>query len=581
CLAGGSTNRLLNESSTNRTLSEIKILDPACGSGAFPCSVMNIILQRMSEGKTLTSAERYQAKLKILQNVIYGVDIQPMAVQIAMLRLFLSLIQEIQPDKSKYNFGIESLPNLDYKFVAANTLKRIEIEGLFFHSFKIWFQEVLELKSDYFAQTDYVKREHLRKRIYRLEKDLGDKSDNEGIQALCEWNNSETQASPYFDSRWMFGIEKFDIIIGNPPYIQKKPAELSDYPLTGGNNNTYVAFTERSLQITAKNGIVALIIPYSWFSGEKFSEFRNYVLDNTDLFQVVQLPYDMFRSAYIDTAMVFMRNAKPSGTTEFCKYEIRHKLEKGIHCTLEPFPTAEWKKFGKIFLSIPLLKPGKKFWFARRNVKLGNIAKVQRGCRPPKPEQLSDKKTAKHNLRYFNGQIFRYTIRQNEKPVYVCYDELVENKPLYLFQTKKKILGRQLISRQFRMNLTYIEGEFVFKTNLYAIYDLDEKFDYFYILGILNSKLFSFMQVNFNASLQRDDFPIFSLDAYRNFPIPNILQPEQKPMINLVRERLAATPEESVKLDEQIDALVYELYGLTDEERDFIKNYEIKFRIDE
>ncbi|MCL2745378.1 MAG: GIY-YIG nuclease family protein, partial [Planctomycetaceae bacterium] len=79
---------------------QCKILDPACGSGAFPCGVMNIILQRMSEGKTLTSAERYQAKLKILQNVIYGIDIQPMAVQIAMLRLFLSLIQEIQPDKS-------------------------------------------------------------------------------------------------------------------------------------------------------------------------------------------------------------------------------------------------------------------------------------------------------------------------------------------------------------------------------------------------------------------------------------------------------------------------------------------------
>jgi hypothetical protein len=228
------------------------------------------------------------------------------------------------------------------------------------------------------------------------------------------------------------------------------------------------------------------------------------------------------------------------------------------------FPTVEWKKFGKIFLSIPLLTIGKKFWFSKKNVKLGEIASINRGSLPPKTNEVSSRKTSKYNLRWFNGQIFRYTLNEGKNTEYICYDDLRENKPLYLYQTKK-ILARQLMSRQFRMNLTYTEEVFAFKKNLYAIYDLDKKFDYFYVLGILNSTLFSFMQCNFNASLQRDDFPSFSLDDFHNFPIPNISLIEQKPMINLVKRRLNGE-----EVDDKIDALVYKLYGITPKEQSII-----------
>ncbi|MDR0520807.1 MAG: GIY-YIG nuclease family protein, partial [Planctomycetaceae bacterium] len=99
-----------------QTLLSLKIFDPACGSGAFPCAVMNELMRRLDPEKTLPQTERYKRKLEILRNVIYGADIQPMAVQITVLRLFLSLVQEIRPTKSlKDNFGIEPLPNLDYK----------------------------------------------------------------------------------------------------------------------------------------------------------------------------------------------------------------------------------------------------------------------------------------------------------------------------------------------------------------------------------------------------------------------------------------------------------------------------------
>ena len=109
------------------------ILDPACGSGAFPCGVMNAIMKWIDPNKTLSQPERYAKKLEILRNVIYGVDIQPMAAQITVLRLFLSMLLEITPtDDARNNFGIDPLPNLDYKFVVANTLMGIDVKDLFF-----------------------------------------------------------------------------------------------------------------------------------------------------------------------------------------------------------------------------------------------------------------------------------------------------------------------------------------------------------------------------------------------------------------------------------------------------------------
>jgi type I restriction-modification system DNA methylase subunit len=121
------------------------ILDPACGSGAFPCGVMNAIMKRIDPNKTLSQSERYAKKLEILRNVIYGVDIQPMAVQITVLRLFLSMLQEVVPNPKAENFGIDPLPNLDYKFVVANTLRKIDGQDLFFHKHVKEFNQLLKL----------------------------------------------------------------------------------------------------------------------------------------------------------------------------------------------------------------------------------------------------------------------------------------------------------------------------------------------------------------------------------------------------------------------------------------------------
>ena len=152
------------------------------------------------------------------------------------------------------------------------------------------------------------------------------------------------------------------------------------------------------------------------------------------------------------------------------------------------------------------------------NVKLGSISKINRGSLPPRPNEKSKNKNDYYNIKWFDNQIFRY-LEEGNSDVYVNYESLRENKSIEVYKGKR-IFARQLMSRQFRMNLSIIDYDCAFKKNIYVIYDLDtNKFLLEYILSILNSKLFSFIQVNFNASLQRDDFPAFSLRDFKNFSV--------------------------------------------------------------
>ena len=158
----------------------------------------------------------------------------------------------------------------------------------------------------------------------------------------------------------------------------------------------------------------------------------------------------------------------------------------------------------------------------------------------------------------------------------VKYESLKENKPLDLFLCEK-IFGRQLVNRKFRLQFSFFNESAAFKKNLYAIYNLKKEFHYYYLLAILNSAFFSYIQVNLNSSGQRDDYPAFSLQDYRNFLIPDLSQNDQKSYINIVSKILLHTQSNDYiqnkskqhivkEYDKQIDKMVYEIYGLSKEE---------------
>ncbi len=240
-----------------KAVNEVKILDPACGSGAFPMGLLHKlvhILSKLDPNNDKWKSEQlknitdpvirqeiddafkendldYSRKLYLIQNCIYGVDIQPMATQISRLRFFISLIVDEKVDKNKDNMGIYALPNLETKFVAANTLIGLDAQeehSLFASDLKCLKDELTECRKEYFNARKREKKNALRKQDKELREKIIKKAEDmhfevEKTAKLVSWNPyAKDVKSDWFDSKWMFNVEKFDIVIANPPYIGEK-----------------------------------------------------------------------------------------------------------------------------------------------------------------------------------------------------------------------------------------------------------------------------------------------------------------------------------------------------------------------
>ena len=435
-------------------LLQLTIVDPACGSGAFLNQALEFLIAQHKY------VDELQAKLfgdalvlsdvegSILENNLFGVDLNEESVEIAKLSLWLRTAQR--------NRKLNSLNN---NIKCGNSL--IDDAAI-----------------------------------------AGDKAFN--------WHNEFPK---------VFANGGFDVVIGNPPYVVLPPINFINYNFIKGNNNTYVAFVELSLNIINYKGEIGLIIPNTWFSGDNFLDFREHIISKNNLSQLIQLPYDIFE-AYVDTSIVLINKSDNTKFTKYYRYDVRDYQNNIDFKSLNVFPNSSWIKYGKIFLNNDLLTIGEKVWFSDKNILLGKISKINRGCLPPKDDEKSIIQDNYFNIKWFDNQVFRYS-EDIYKTVYVNYESLRENKNIEVYKGKR-IFGRQLMSRQFRMNLTLIDYDCAFKKNLYIIYNLESNFLYEYILSILNSRIFSFTQLNFNTSLQRDDFPAFSLMDFKNFAIPNI-----------------------------------------------------------
>lgn len=338
-----------------RALDKSKILDPACGSGAFPMGIlqkmvhildkvdpqsaewnqrqinrMNLsieFIEKIDDAKFREQGVKYAKsqvkdmedafenneldygrKLFLIENCIFGIDIQPIAIQISKLRFFISLIVDQKIDKNKNNFGIRPLPNLETKFVAANTLVGIHSadkqSGLFEkEEVKKLEKELKDVRHRLFSsKVPKRKRElrindkNLRERIALLLKEGG--MENTTARQLSEWDPyDQNTSSPFFDSEWMFDVKTgFDIVIGNPPYIESRnknlfAPELKDsYQLNVKNRwedrakyitkgaDLLVYFFEFSLKILSDKGTNSFITQNAWLSTEYGKKFQDFLL---------------------------------------------------------------------------------------------------------------------------------------------------------------------------------------------------------------------------------------------------------------------------------------------------------------
>lgn len=198
-------------------LDELQAIDPACGSGAFPMGLLQLLYRTYS--RLDSRFDPYRTKLQIIQNNIFGVDIEPMAVEISRLRAWLSLV--VEEDQKR----VEPLPNLDFKFICANSLISLDQSSTSLFVDKDLVDTLRNIRSEYFTAASPSAKEALQ--LNYSEAIVGDGTnafDDERTRQLRSFNPfDDSSPSAYFDAEHMFGVtDGFDIVLGNPPYIGEK-----------------------------------------------------------------------------------------------------------------------------------------------------------------------------------------------------------------------------------------------------------------------------------------------------------------------------------------------------------------------
>lgn len=358
-----------------QAIDELKIIDPAVGSGAFPMGILNklvLILQKLDpqnehwKQRQLQQVEKiadiesresaiaaiedvfseanryndYSRKLYLIQKSIYGVDIQPIAITIAKLRFFISLIVEQVPNgNSDDNYGIRPLPNLEVKFVAANTLiglNKNETQLLLeTNEIETHRDSIARIRERYFrANTRQQKLKLIdEEKVCRVELAqaltavarqwrLGmNSSILEEASKIAAWDPYNQNASAdFFDPDWMFGVKGgFDITIGNPPYIRHekirhlKPA-LQTYfgNFFASTADISVYFYKRAAELLRDRGTLTYICTNKFMRGGYGKNLRQFLTTDMSLQILLDFGNIAIFEAAVDTCIVLLKKCLPN-----------------------------------------------------------------------------------------------------------------------------------------------------------------------------------------------------------------------------------------------------------------------------
>jgi len=396
----GSLRRLLSHADTGHDFSaaqadmlvaaieNLKVLDPACGSGAFPMGVLSKLfialkkldpdngrwrqqnlaplqqrlagarktpdpVQRDAEvGDAETALEKhkkdfadpayadYTRKLYLIEKCIFGSDIQPIAVQIAKLRFFIALIVSQPIDRTKPNWNITPLPNLETKIVAANTLfgvPRHGAQGSLLDDPAIAEKEgeLRDANAAYFTSRTRATKKRRKEKVQKLHEELVVLLKRDGFvtardaDRMARWDPfDQNRYADFFDVEWMFGMPRahdnseavFDIMIGNPPYVRHEdikeltPVLKNEYQYECGSSRAdlYVFFYERAVKLLKAGGVLSFITSNKWYRAKYGDALRLFMATHTRLNSIIDFGDEaVFTALAYPTIVIATRREKP------------------------------------------------------------------------------------------------------------------------------------------------------------------------------------------------------------------------------------------------------------------------------
>ena len=344
----------------DQKLYDVKICDPAIGSGAFPMGLLRELFFCRSAIEPNIVENAANIKRHIIQNNIYGVDIERGAVDIARLRFWLSLIVD---EKSP-----EALPNLDFKIMQGNSLleqyKGVDLSTMtekkigagesltFFDSMLDVYRKNLRDKlTEYYACPEHDKKMQLRKDIADIVKQ---ELVEQGIHIDFEDMDLSANSQFFLWHTWFHDVFSrpsngggFDITIGNPPYIsaptQIASPELNEqrsrivaskkYKSLNEKWDLYVPFMELGMQLLCPNGIFSMIVPYPLTNQKYGKKLRKMIAEEYHLLEIADLNgTKIFENATVSNCIPFIKNTQPEGELRITKIfedkTIREVLSK-------------------------------------------------------------------------------------------------------------------------------------------------------------------------------------------------------------------------------------------------------------
>ena len=577
----------------DQKLSSIKICDPAIGSGAFPVGLLHELVNAMLvlkphlsydyltqklkgfgfEHRESVSDSRYIYRLKrhIIQESIYGVDIDSSAIDIARLRLWLSLVvdeDDLDP--------IEILPNLDYKIVAGNSLIGLPdgaMRNLLVEA------ELEKLKDKFYDITDEKEKKALRQQINTKIRELLDSAEQFAGYKI------DFDFKLFFSEVWR---EKggFDVVIGNPPYVDIKqlPKDLvkflfNEYKSTENRINLYSTFIEKGIGLCRGKGSLVFINPNSMLLNSSYRKLRKIIIDN--LIQVIKLPDNIFKEAIVETIIIQIgaNGLKSPVLGAFYKKNDKINFEK---LNFREFNRVLWKNDSDFRISI-FSTPEQLNVLSKiqsKKIELEKKFEVCLGITPydsykgHTPDQIknrvfhSSKKINSDYVPLISGSnIHRFYVDYLKIEEYLKYGDWLGAPRQKKFFTEPRVIVRQIISgNPLRIYAGYTENE-IYHTQIgfSIIAKRDSDFTPKALCALLNSDVLNFYHKYKYLDIEKNTFQKILIENSKVFPLhPDTIQYSQQ--IEIVQDynyHLSASKSNELSqpfFEELNNSIFYEIY---------------------